>query len=105
MIILEFITSTILGIFIGLWISDQNQNKQKKQQLEQAFYRLIEAQKGRISLIQLAATAQVDATIAQQYLQQQAQIFSAYPEVDDDANTYYRFPQLKLPRTLKSQDW
>ncbi len=105
MIILELITSITLGVFIGLWISNQNQNQQKKQKLEQAFYRLLEAQNGRISLIQLAATAQVEATTAQQYLEQQAQIFSAFPEVDDDANTYYRFPQLKLPKTLKSQDW
>ena len=105
MIILEFITSMTLGVFIGLWIANQNQKQQKQQKLEQAFYRLIEAQKGRISLIQLAATAQVDAVMAQQYLQQQAQIFSAFPEVDDDANTYYRFPQLRLPKTLKSQDW
>ncbi|MGB3534635.1 MAG: hypothetical protein WBA13_14115 [Microcoleaceae cyanobacterium] len=105
MIILEFITSTILGIFMGLWIADQNQKQRQQKNLEKAFYRLIEAQDGRISLIQLAATAQVDAVTAQQYLDQQVKIFSAYPEVDDDANTYYRFPQVKLPKTLKSQDW
>ncbi len=105
MIILEFITSTVLGIFIGLWIADQNQKQRKKQNLEKAFYRLIEAQNGRVSLIQLAAMAQVEAVMAQQYLEQQAQIFSAFPEVDDDANTYYRFPQLKLPKMLKRQDW
>ncbi len=105
MIILEFIASLTLGVFIGLWIAGQNQNQQKRQNLEQAFYRLVEAQNGKVSLIQLAAMAQVEAATAQQYLEQQAQIFSAFPEVDDEANTYYRFPQLKLPKLLKNQDW
>ena len=105
MVILEFLASTTLGVFIGLWIANQGQTKQQRRNLDQAFYRLVEAQEGRISLIQLAAAAQVSAKLAQQYLEQQAQVFSAFPEVDEDASTYYRFPKLKLPQPLKSQDW
>ncbi len=105
MIILEFITSLTLGIFIGLWIASQNQQQQRRRNLEQAFYRLVEAQDGKISLIQLAATAQVHAEVAQQYLEQQAQVFSAFPDLDQDGNTYYQFPKLRLPKMLKTQDW
>ncbi len=105
MVILEFLASTALGVFIGLWVGNQGQKQQQQRNLDQAFYRLVAAQNGKISLIQLAAAAQVSAELAQHYLEQQVQVFSAFPEVDEDANTYYRFPKLKLPQMLNGPDW
>src|SRR4028118_2136747 len=65
-----------------------------RQQLDDAFYQLLEEQNSCISLIQLTARARVDVQQARQYLERQVQLFSAVPEVDADGDTFYRFPKL-----------
>jgi hypothetical protein len=67
----------------------------KRQQLDDAFYQLLEEQNSCISLIQLTATARVDVQQTRQYLERQVQMFAAVPEVDADGDTFYRFPKLK----------
>jgi hypothetical protein len=32
-------------------------------------------------------------------------VLDAVPEVDDDGDTFYRFPKLKLPQYLPQNDW
>jgi hypothetical protein len=32
-------------------------------------------------------------------------VLDAVPEVDDDGDTFYRFPKLKLPQYLPKDDW
>ncbi|EGK90680.1 hypothetical protein [Microcoleus vaginatus] len=104
MAILEFLLVMGLGGFAGLLIvKNVNENKQK-QRLDEAFYQLLETQNSQISLIQLAANARVEAEVAQQYLTRQVKIFSAVLEVDDEGDTFYRFPRLRLPPS-SSKEW
>jgi len=82
-------------------------HSQQERRLREAFYYLLESQEGCISLIQLAATARADAEPAKTYLENQAAVFSALPEVDADGNTFYRFPKVQ-PRSLPAlpaDDW
>lgn len=94
MIAVEFLFLIILGVLIIILALNSFKENQQKQQLENAFYQLLENQNGQISLIQLAATARVDAEIAQKYLERQVKIFSATLEVDADGDSFYRFPKI-----------
>ncbi|NEP42802.1 MAG: hypothetical protein F6K35_27695 [Okeania sp. SIO2H7] len=102
---IEFLVVTGLGIFLGIFIVNLSSDRSSQKILDDAFYRLIEAQNGRISLIQLAAAAKVDASLAQKYLDRQVQIFSAIPEVNEQGDTFYRFPQLRLPPGTDTNEW
>ncbi|MDY6805773.1 MAG: hypothetical protein SXA11_18485 [Cyanobacteriota bacterium] len=102
---IEFIVVTGLGVFLGIFIVNLSNDRSSRKILDDAFYRLIEAQSGRISLIQLAAAAKMDASIAQKYLERQVEIFSALPEVNEQGDTFYRFPQLSLPPGTDTNQW
>ncbi|WP_293130669.1 hypothetical protein [Microcoleus sp. bin38.metabat.b11b12b14.051] len=104
MAILEFLLVIGLGGFTGLLVvNNLNESKQNKL-LDEAFYQLLETQNSQVSLIQLAASARVEAEVAQQYLNRQVKIFSAVLEVDDDGDTFYRFPRLRLPPS-SGKEW
>ncbi|MEG3862210.1 hypothetical protein [Microcoleus sp. herbarium12] len=104
MAILEFLLVIGLGGFAGLLIvNNVNENKQNRL-LDEAFYQLLETQNSEVSLIQLAALARVEAEVAQHYLNRQVKIFSAVLEVDDDGDTFYRFPRLRLPPS-SGKEW
>ena len=104
MAILEFLLVIGLSGFVGLFIVNNLNESKKKRQLDEAFYQLLEKQNSKISLIQLAASARVEAKVAQQYLDLQVKIFSAILELDDEGDTFYRFPRLRLPPS-SSQEW
>ncbi len=100
--IIDVLLVITLGILALVVIRGRAQNPQqqlenafKRQQLEDAFYQILEAQNSCISLIQLTATARVDVQQAQQYLERQVQMFGAMPEVDADGDPFYRFPKLQ----------
>jgi hypothetical protein len=99
--LLLVITLAVLGILLlRPKIKNPQQQLQdafNRQQLDDAFYKILEQQNSCISLIQLTATSRVDAQQAKQYLEQQVQVFSAIPEVDADGDTFYRFPKLHRP--------
>lgn len=104
MAILEFLLVIGLSGLVGLFVvKNLNESKQKRR-LDEAFYQLLETQKSQVSLIQLAASARVEAEVAQQYLDRQVKIFSAILDVDDEGDTFYRFPRLRLPPS-SSQEW
>lgn len=104
MVILEFLLVIGLGGFAGLLVvKNLNESKQKRQ-LDEAFYQLLETQNSQVSLIQLAASARVEAEVAREYLDRQVKIFSAILEVDDEGDTFYRFPRLRLPPS-SSKEW
>ncbi len=74
-----------------------------RQQLDDAFYQLLEEQGSCISLIQLTAASRVDVEQSRKYLERQVQMFGAVPEVDADGDTFYRFPKLQRhPRADRS---
>jgi hypothetical protein len=109
MAILELLSVAALGVLVGLFLVNINSKRDEQRQLDNAFYQLIESQDGEISLIQLAALARVSADVAQEYLDRQAGVFAAIPEFDQDGNTFYRFPRLRLPKQFQErspdQDW
>lgn len=77
----------------------------RRKRLEAAFYQLLRQQDSCISLIQLMAISQVDTQAAKNFLAEQARLLDGLPEVDDDGNTFYRFPKLRLPEPLLRDDW
>lgn len=94
MAVLEyFLVMSLMGI-TGFVIFKAAESKSKQQRLTNAFYRLLEDKDSCVSLIQLSATARVEPQIAKQYLDEQVKVFAALPEVDNDGNTYYRFPRM-----------
>lgn len=92
---LEFIFVAGVCVLVGSTLIKTLSSSQQKQRLERAFYYLLEADNGCISLIQLAVEAKVDAETTKQFLDAQIRLFGAEPEVDDDGDTFYRFPKLR----------
>lgn len=100
--IVDLLLVITLVILAGILLRGRIQNPQQqlenafnRQQLEDAFYQLLEEQNSCISLIELTARARVDVQQARQYLERQVQMFTAVPEVDADGDTFYRFPKLR----------
>jgi hypothetical protein len=99
--IIDALLVITLALLVGVLIRGSTKNRQQqleeafnRQQLEDAFYQLLQEQGSCISLIQLTAAARVDVQQARQYLERQVQLFAAVPEVDTDGDTFYRFPKL-----------
>lgn len=98
--IIDVLLAIALILLVAVLLRGRPQNQQQleeafnRQQLDDAFYQLLENQGSCISLIQLTAAARVDVQQARQYLERQVQMFSAIPEVDADGDTFYRFPKL-----------
>ncbi len=103
MAILEWIFLSGFGVLAGVAITNIVQKQQQQSRLEQAFYQLLEIEHGNVSLIQLAASARVNAELAKNYLDTQVKFFGAVPEVDDDGDEFYRFP--KLRRLSEPEEW
>jgi type II secretory pathway pseudopilin PulG len=104
MAILEFLFVIGLSGFVGLFVVNNLNESKQRRRLDEAFYQLLETQNSQISLIQLAASARVEAQVAQEYLERQVKVFSAILDVDDEGDTFYRFPRLRLPPS-SSKEW
>ena len=104
MAILELISVAGLGVLLTLLIVNLGNSREQQRQLDSAFYRLVAAQGGKVSLIQLSDLAGVSPEFAQKYLDHQVQVFAAFPEIDDEGNTFYQFPKLRLPPRLE-REW
>ena len=83
-----------LSLLLFLGLLNFGRGKQLQQELDDAFYQLLESEDNQVSLIQLAVRARVDAAVAREYLERQAKAFGATLEVDADGDTFYRFPKL-----------
>lgn len=96
--LLLIITLIVLGLILLRGNPNNPQyNLEKsfnKQQLDDAFYRILEEESSCISLIQLTAVSRVEPEEARKYLERQVKMFGAVPEVDPDGDTFYRFPKL-----------
>ena len=101
-IVIDLLLLITLAALVGVLLRRSIQSPQQRleeafnrQQLDDAFYRLLEEQSSCISLIQLTAASRVDVQQAKQYLKQQVEQLGAVPEVDLDGDTFYRFPKLR----------
>jgi hypothetical protein len=99
--LIELAILLTLGVVTTGFIQKSNQRKR----LEAAFYQLLRQQDSCISLIQLMAISQVSSQTAKIFLDEQMRLLNGIPEVDDDGDTFYRFPKLRLPDLLVSDDW
>ena len=90
-----------LGVAIAVFISKSNQRKR----LESAFYQLLRQQDSCISLIQLMAISQVSSQTTKVFLDEQVRLLDGIPEVEDNGDTFYRFPKLRLPNLLADDGW
>jgi hypothetical protein len=102
---LQFLIVLALGAIGAVLFLRWQSERQQQQRLEGAFYQLIQAKGGSMSLIQLATMAKVDAALAKTYFDRQVKVLNAIPEVDDDGDMTYRFPKLDLPPVLPRDDW
>jgi hypothetical protein len=93
----------LLGLGVGATRFISNSNRRKR--LESAFYQLLRQQDSCISLIQLMTISQVSSQNAKQFLDEQVRLLDGIPEVDDDGDTFYRFPRLKLSQPILDDDW
>jgi hypothetical protein len=93
----------LLGLGAGAAGFIAKSNRRKR--LESAFYQLLRQQDSSISLIQLMAISQVSSQNAKIFLDEQVRLLDGFPEVDDDGDTFYRFPKLKLPAAIVNDDW
>ncbi len=99
--LIELLILLGLGVGTARFISESNRRKR----LESAFYQLLRQRDSCISLIQLMAISQVSSQSAKQFLDEQVRLLDGIPEVDDDGDTFYRFPKLKLPAKIFDDDW
>jgi hypothetical protein len=99
--LLELLILFGLGAGTAGFIRKSNQRKS----LESAFYQLLRQQDSCISLIQLMAIAQVNSQSAKIFLEEQVRLLDGIPEVDDEGDTFYRFPKLRLPQAIVTDDW
>lgn len=103
--VLEWLLIVGVAGLLGSSLLKLVRRSQQERQLREAFYYLIETQDSCVSLMQLASTARVDAEPAKEYLEAQAKVFSALPEVDPDGDTFYRFPKVQRSLSPAEDDW
>jgi hypothetical protein len=95
--------SILLGL--GVIIARFSYNANLRKRLEAAFYRVLRQQDSCISLIQLIAISEVSSQAAKIFLDEQIRLLDGIPEVDEDGDTFYRFPKLRLPAAVVEDDW
>jgi uncharacterized protein HemX len=87
-------------MFWGMHQEKRKQKQQQKQQqkqlaaqrLETTFYRLVEANQGRITLLQFAKAAELSPEKAKEYLDKKAIDFNANFEANSEGSIFYLFP-------------
>jgi hypothetical protein len=94
---------TILGVGAAIAVTARNSNRDKR--LESAFYQILRQHDSCVSLIQLAATAEVSTDAAKVFLDRQIRLLDGIPEVNDEGYTAYRFPAIKTPPQRIVDDW
>ncbi len=105
MAVLEWLLGFGGAALISFSLLTWAKNYQQQRRLREAFYYLLERDGGVITLIQLAASARVDAEPAKDYLETQARAFSALPEIDPEGNTFYRFPKVERSLLSAGDEW
>ncbi|SRR5579883_552688 len=91
------VPTSVLGIWMAsdLYRQSRQEKKAIKQQtsdrLQSIFYRLIQENQGRITVLSFAMQSQLPAAAAKQYLDEQAKQFNANFKVNEDGGVSYHF--------------
>ena len=80
---------------LGGWLLHTSA-KLKRQAIRERFFQVLQVTRGRVSVLEFAAAAQLEPTIARQHLDHWAKEFSATFDVNDEGNIYYIFMQETL---------
>ncbi len=89
--------SLIVGIpatFWGVWLAWRIYRQEQKEvfeHLQSTFYRLIQNENGRISVLKLAMAAKLPIAVAQDYLDHKARECDATFEVTEEGKIFYKF--------------
>ncbi|MEO1590211.1 MAG: hypothetical protein AAFU71_02850 [Cyanobacteria bacterium J06632_22] len=80
-----------VAVGYSLWHRNAAHQRQRQHTLNQVFYSLLQAQQGRISVLDFAMQAQLTGPEARQYLDDQARAFSARFEPTPQGDVLYIF--------------
>ncbi|MUG95224.1 hypothetical protein F7734_23830 [Scytonema sp. UIC 10036] len=91
------VPTSVLGVWLamGLFRQSQQDKKALKQQaseeMQSTFYRMLQDNGGRITLLSFAMQSQLTPATARKYLDEQAKIFNASFKVSEDGGISYHF--------------
>lgn len=91
------VPTSVLGVWLALGVYRQNQQERKamkaqtSDQLQSTFYRMIQDNNGRITLVSFAMQSQLPPATAKQYLDDQAKLFNANFKVSEEGGISYHF--------------
>ncbi|MEC4817916.1 MAG: hypothetical protein SAK29_32290 [Scytonema sp. PMC 1069.18] len=91
------VPTTVLGIWLALGLYRQSRQERRtlKQQLndelQSTFYRLLQENNGRVTLLSFAMQSQLPPATARQYLDEQAKLFNANFKVSEEGGISYHF--------------
>jgi len=89
--------TSVLGIWMAMGLYRQSQQEKKAMKLEASdrlqsvFYRLIQENHGRVTVLSFAMQSQLPAATAKKYLDEQAKQFNANFKVNEDGAVSYHF--------------
>ncbi|NEP50283.1 MAG: hypothetical protein F6K65_16285 [Moorea sp. SIO3C2] len=84
------IPATFWGVWLT-WVMYRQQQEEVLQHLQSTFYRLLQDENGRISVLKLAMAAKLPIAVAQDYLDQKAREYDATFEVSEEGRIFYNF--------------
>lgn len=91
------VPTTVLGMWLALGFYRQTQQEKKvlkaqaNDQLQSTFYRLLQENNGRITLLSFAMQSQLPPVTARQYLNEQAKLFNANYKISEEGGISYHF--------------
>ncbi|KAF3887389.1 MULTISPECIES: hypothetical protein [Nostocales] len=91
------VPTSILGVWLAMGLFRQSQQDKKvlKQQaseeMQSTFYRMLQDNGGRVTLLSFAMQSQLPPATARKYLDEQAKIFNASFKVSEDGGISYHF--------------
>ncbi|MEM9002758.1 MAG: hypothetical protein AAGE59_04425 [Cyanobacteria bacterium P01_F01_bin.86] len=92
----------LLGVLYGVWYAWQRR-RQYQQQLYQCFYECLQANHGRISVIDFAMAARITGPRARKFLDARAKDFFAEFETSVHGDIFYTFRTPQSPSDLSSK--
>ncbi|NEQ15913.1 MAG: hypothetical protein F6K44_19720 [Moorea sp. SIO3E2] len=84
------IPATFWGVWLT-WVMYRQDQKEVIEHLQSTFYRLIQDENGRISVLKLAMAAKLPIAVAQDYLDHKARECDATFEVTEEGRIFYNF--------------
>ena len=91
------VPTSVLGIWMALGLYRQSRQEKKliqaqmSDRLQSIFYRLIQENRGRVTVLNFAMQSQLPAATAKQYLDEQAKVFNANFKVNEEGGVSYHF--------------